>query len=279
MKGHSIMKILSKLTVVIAISVVTMGLMQHKVCAEESSFIRVPVGISYNSVYWWRGVELNGKGVGVFWPSVGLELGETGFALSVAAGVNEDYLIADDSTDRDAAKPANEFDYGIAYGAEFGIVSLGAGVMYIHYPFYDEVDNDAVDPSFWEASVAVGLDILLAPSLEIYYDYYVEEDDATDNPVNEDYYVKASIGHDVIKTDSFSFSLGAWVAYYNNAYLDKKGWSDAGISLGTSSEYKGISFDSAFYYARSLDEDFQEANGAGKLKNHFWAEFGVSTSL
>jgi len=255
----------------------------------EDSFLKVPVGISYSSTYWWRGVELNGKGVGVIWPSAGLEFGDTGLSLSVAAGINEDYLVVNETGEPTEAKVYHEFDYGLAYSVSTGILSVDLGVMYIHYPFYDEADDSSTDPpstdpSFVEGSLGLGLDIPLSPALEVYYDYYVKESDE-DTPQNEDYYVKFSIGHDLVSTDSFTFSMGAWGAYYNNAYFDAKGFSDAGVSLGTSSIYEGVEFTSAVYYARTLDSDFEaeydldDDTRPSALRNHLWAEFGVATTF
>ena len=256
--------------------------------AAGESFLKVPVSLSYSSAYWWRGVELNGKDVGVVWGSAGLELGDTGIALSAAAGLSEDYLLqTDDSTDayktnKKSQKALTEYDYGISYSAEFAdLVSLGLGVMYVHYAYYDEADSTAVNPSFWEGSLSLGLKTVLNPTVNFYYDYYVEErigNDGTETPVDEDYYLKFSVSQDVYSADGFTFGVGAWVAYYNNAYLEADGWSDAGISLSTSKEVGSASFNSAVYYARSLSSDFQTeyTNSVGKLKNHLWAEFGVS---
>ncbi len=250
----------------------------------EDSFVKVPVGISYSSTYWWRGVELNGKGVGVIWPSAGLELGDTGLSLSVAAGINEDYLVVNETGEPDVAESYHEFDYGMGYSMSAGILSVDIGVMYVHYPFYDEGAPDATDPSFVEGSLGLGLDVLLSPTVEVYYDYYMEETDEG-TPQDEDYYVRLSFGHDVISSDAFTFSVGTWGGYYNNAYLDVKGFSDAGVSLGTSSMYGNVEFTAAVYYARSLDKDFQDAydldddGRTSALRNHVWAEFGVSTTL
>ncbi|MFH0974226.1 MAG: hypothetical protein V1874_00415, partial [Spirochaetota bacterium] len=61
-----------------------------KTAHAEDSKISVPVSFSYNSVYWWRGVELNGNGVGVLWPGIGLNYGD--LALSAAAGISEAWI-------------------------------------------------------------------------------------------------------------------------------------------------------------------------------------------
>ncbi|MEJ5361220.1 MAG: hypothetical protein WBK20_06240 [Spirochaetota bacterium] len=41
--------------------------------SDEKSFY-IPVGITYDSIYWWRGIELNGKGAGVYGQRLALKL-------------------------------------------------------------------------------------------------------------------------------------------------------------------------------------------------------------
>jgi len=244
------------------------------VAAEKESAISIPVGISYSSTYWWRGTELNGKGTGVIWPGIGLEIAGTGLSLSIAAGLNVDCIAADTETDRKAADDFNEIDYGLAWSTDLGdMVSLGVGVMYVSYPNADY-------GSFIEGSLSLGADMPFSPALDFYYDYYVEENgNDPDAPQAEDFYIKFSLGHDLISSGSFTCSAGAWIGYYNDPYFGAEGFSDAGISIGIAEEYMGVSFSSAVNYARSLSEDFQTAYGSGKLKNHIWADFGVAYSF
>ncbi len=257
--------------------------------AHAEGFLKVPVSVSYSSTYWWRGTEFYGKNIGLIWTSAGLELGDTGLSLSVASGLSQDYLTqTDDSTaeyeeNRKIQKSFSEFDYGVSYSTEIAeMLSLGAGLLYIHYPFFDEADSAALDQSFWELSLSLGLKTVLSPTLELFYDYYVEEmtgADGEETPVDEDYYIKLSVSHDLISAEGFTFGAGAWLGYYNNAYLEREGWSDAGVSLSMAKELGGATFSGAFYYAYTIGDDFQEASvytGTGMLKNHLWAEFGVS---
>ncbi len=251
--------------------------------AEESSAIRVPLSLSYSSSYWWRGVELNGKDIGVMWANAGVELGNTGVAIFVAAGLSEDYLLSDNSgyeNYRRGQKSLSEFDYGASYSVTIAEkVAIGAGVAYIHYPFYDALLEDATDPSFIEGSLSIGLKTVLNPTLYLYYDYYVEES-AAKTPQSEDYYARFSVSHDMLSKNDFTFTTGAWLGYYNNAYLEREGWSDAGLSLSIGFAAGDASFRAAVYYARSLSADFQlEDADAGKMKNHFWSEFSMSYKL
>jgi hypothetical protein len=251
--------------------------------AAEDSFIRVPLGLSYSSSYWWRGIELNGKDVGVAWANAGLELGSTGITLFAAAGLSEDYLLYDNTGFEDyrqGQKSLSEFDYGVSYSVTVAEkVSIGLGAAYIHYPYYDALVKDATDPSFAEGSLSVGLKVPLNPTLSVYYDYYVEES-AAKTPRDEDYYARFSVSHDLLSKNDFTFTAGAWAGYYNNAYLEREGWSDAGLSLAIGFAAGDASFRGAAYYARSLSSDFQlEDADAGKMKNHFWSEFGVSYKI
>ena len=255
----------------------------------EAPFLKVPVGVNYTSTYWWRGIELNGKGNGVIWPSMGLVFGDTGLSAVVAAGLNADYLIYQEEGDQDAAKTFNEFDYGLSYGTAVGdLVTLGAGVTYIQYYFHDALDGEATNPSFVEGWLSLELKLPFSPRLDAYYDYYVEENrDAEDNPRDEDYYLKLSVSRDLLDADGFKFTAGAWVAYYRNAYFDAIGWSDAGIKFSTAKGYGKAAFTASVNYARSLSNDFQreapvDTDGNGEtsvLRNHFWAEFGASSTL
>lgn len=255
------------------------GLFTRAVYAEEGSSVSIPIGYTYSSTYWWRGAEFFGDGVGVHWGSIGLDY--MGFSLLFAAGLNEDHLVKEERADKDAAKTLHELDYVVSYTLETDMLALGLGVIYFQYPYYDEVDSTAVDPSFWEGYVTFGLKTVLNPKVEFYYDYFVEARKNTTGeelPVDEDYYVKFSLSQELYKKDGFAFSISTWAGYYNNAYFKARGWSDAGGTLGFSKEAGSVSFSSNLYYARSLTKDFQGPEGS-IIKNHFWCDFGIGYTL
>ncbi|HOE20163.1 MAG TPA: hypothetical protein PKJ69_04280 [Spirochaetota bacterium] len=240
-----------------------------------------PVGITYDSIYWWRGVELNGKGAGVIWPKVGCEV--SGVQAYITIGINQDYFMTTEEGDNDLAKTYHEFDYGIEYSFTQNTFSSTIGIKYCQYPFYDSADA-TVDPSFFEAYGIVSFSYVIIPVLELYYDYYREESDE-ETPVNEDVYAKLSLFKEILHANSFIVKTGIWLGYYHNAYLDRDGFSDAGITLSTSYDYNDVVFFSAVNYARTLSEDFYieydaDANGhASRLKNHFWVDIGISSKL
>jgi hypothetical protein len=96
--------------------------------------------------------------------------------------------------------------------------------------------------------------------------------------VDEDYYIKISVSQDIISTkDRFTFSITFWAGYYNTPYWEMKGWSDAVAKLGISKEHNNISFNSGFYYGRTLSKEFMRA--AGGIKNHFWCDFGINYTI
>ncbi|MCX8124545.1 MAG: hypothetical protein N3F66_10335 [Spirochaetes bacterium] len=247
----------------------------------EQKKVYFPVAFTYNSIYWWRGIELNGKGAGVLWPKVGLEI--SGVTAYVTAGINQDYIMANEKGDTKLAKTYHEFDYGIEYAYTKDALSSTVGIKYTHYPFYDSA-GATVDPSFIEAYLIASYSLYFVPTLEVYYDYFVEET-ADETPVNEDVYVKGTLFKELVNANNFIFKTGVWIAYYNNAYLDRKGFSDTGITFSSTYDHQGVTFFSAVNYARTLDKDFHiqydvDANGkSSKLKNHLWADFGVSLKL
>ncbi len=248
--------------------------------------MRFPVSLSYASTYWWRGIELNGRSVGVMWLGAGIEFGNSGFSANFNSAVSQDYLIQNDESKtgydeyKNMQKAKSEFDYGLSYSKTIAeIFTIETSMYYVQYPFYEDDATITSDPSFIEASLAFGIKTILNPKLTVYYDYYVEETSAS-TPVNEDYYINLAITQPLYDADGFTFSLGAWAGYYNNAYLNAAGFSDAGISAGLGYSKGAGTFNSTLYYARSLTKDFQiEYEDAGVLKNHIWTEFEIIYKL
>jgi hypothetical protein len=241
------------------------------------------VSFSYSGTYWWRGYVLNDE-AGTFWPGVGAVIGDTGLEINLAAGLSENWFTREAEI-KDAAKSYTEIDYVISYSREIDKLSLGLSLMYYQYPFYDEADPEATDISYFEAGASCGYDTILSPSLELYYSYYPEDSVGSDGknvPTAEDYYAKLSISHDIISTeDGFALSAGAWIGYYNNAYAEASGLSDAVISLGLSKDYDNLSAFSTLYYGRTIGKDFKDSNKESgvTVKDHFWCDFGLTYTL
>ena len=260
------------LTLILALM---LGFTGTKAYSEEKAY-SIPVSMSYMSAYWWRGTVLSGGGY--FWPGVGFSYGD--LSVSAAAGIPEDYITAENSGDKDHNKQYTELDLGAAYLIDTKMVSIGLGVMYVGYPYYDSENTDAIEPSFIESNVTLTLKTALSPYVAVYYDYFLNEQDS-ETPTSEDYYIKAGVSHDLISTeDGFAFSLGTYVGYYNNAYFDLSGWSDAVVSAITNKDYKNVSFSSSFNYGKTLGKEFKDYNKANGIKNNnFWATFGATVTL
>lgn len=248
--------------------------------------ITFPLSLSYASTYWWRGIELNGRSVGVMWLGAGMEIGNTGLTVNFYSALSQDYLIQSDESQiayedyRKTQKSKSEFDYGLSYSRTIAdIFTIETSLYYVHFPFFEDDTALTADPSFIEASLSFAIKTILNPKLTVFYDYYVEETTAG-TPVNEDYYVHFALSQPIVEADGFTFSLGGWVGYYNNAYLHASGFSDAGLSAGISYSKGAATYNSTLYYARSLTKDFQiEYDGVGILKNHVWVEFEVIYKL
>jgi hypothetical protein len=267
---------MKKLTYLIISAMIMLGTAgtAKNVFAEDTK-LSIPVSFSYSSTYWWRGVELDGKGVGVLWPGVGAVYGD--FSFIAAAGISADWICLEDSEGKKGAKSLTELDLGAAYTINTSMFSVVLGLMYIGYPYYDAANPDAVEASFIEGSAVLTIKTMLSPYVAVYYDYFLNETDAK-TPVNEDYYVKFGASHNLISTeDGFAFSLGAYIGYYNNAYFEMSGWSDAVVKAGIAKNYKNISFYGGCYYGRTLSKDFKDYNSG--IKNHFWADFGAGMTL
>jgi hypothetical protein len=252
--------------------------------AADESAVKFPVYFSYYSNYWWRGVELDGRNVGVFWPGAGVRYGD--FELSIYAGISQEYLLQTDESNTALGnnikmqKSFTEIDYIIAWSKDVNeLVSLGASIGYIQWPFYRALDSSAVNPSFVETMLSVGLKTLLNPKLEFFYDCYVKET-AGKTPQFEDFYMRLSLSHNIFSLkdkDAFTLAIQPWLGYYNNAYLERFGFSDIGATLEAKKDIDKFSVAGQISYARSLDKDFQlEYQTVGRLKDHFWAGFETS---
>jgi len=61
--------------------------------------------------------------------------------------------------------------------------------------------------------------------------------------------MKFSLAQEFAKTNDSAITLSAWIGYYNNAYADAKGFSDAGLRLGFLKDFSGTAFGAGLYYA------------------------------
>jgi hypothetical protein len=269
---------------------------------EPALKLKPNVSLDYCTTYWWRGLELFGKNVGVLWSSIGLDLGDTGLSLGFTLGLSQEYILNSDtsknsySDNEKAQRAQTEFDYILSYSKDLSkLVTLGATFIYAGWHLYNDANKTSTPPgtrytdwSFLDFNLTAALKTILSPKLDVFYDYYPWENKAIkaagkSSSQYEDYYIKLSFAQDIFATrDAFSFFVKTWIAYYNNAYLDRSGLSDLGLALGFKKDTEKASFKATIHYTRSLSKDFYRTSVysntepyTGEVKNHLWASIGM----
>ncbi len=145
--------------------------------------------IGFYSKYVWRGFELSDDSLAIQ-PS--LTLSYKGFSANLWASLDTD-LYGEDT------HKWVETDYTLSYDGSYG--KLGYGVGWIYYAINADGDSDTQ-----EFYGTLSLDVLLSPSLTIYYD--------TDN-FQGDWYANLGIGHSFALSEAISLDLGFSVGYYS----------------------------------------------------------------
>ena len=133
------------------------------------------------SRYVWRGIKLSNSYV--VQPSVGITYG--GFGANLWANWDSDWSDSGEHT---------ETDLTLNYAFSVDKLSLDAG--YIYYALESAGDTQ-------EIYVSAGYDVLLSPTLTIYYDY--EEGNGA--------FIVTSIGHSFEFSEGIALNLGASASY------------------------------------------------------------------
>ncbi len=171
-----------------------------KAVGAEGSDVSVCVDLAMLGRYAWRGILLTDGPV----LQQSLTVEKNGFSVNVWGNMDLDTVNGN-------ANQYNELDITLAYGQEFGIVGLSAGV--IHYTFPNTAFADTT-----ELFASVALDVPLSPTVTGYYDV-----DAVQGA-----YVVLDIGHSVdlgnlAENVSCSLEAGAGVGWgstsYNRSYF------------------------------------------------------------
>ncbi len=221
---------------------------------EEAPSADASVGIY--SKYVWRGFELS-KDSMVIQPS--LSVSYMGFGANLWANLDTDLYTSD-------GNKWNETDFTLSYdGAN---EKLGYGVGWIYYAL-DGLDDTQ------EFYGTVSYDVLLSPSLTLYYD--------TDH-FGGAWYVDLSIGHSFAVTETASLDLGLSLSYLddNDSYNElHNGLLSASMSFPVG---KYISITPELYYSFPLSSDAEDyiaatntANGFSDDDNYVYG--GVSASF
>jgi uncharacterized protein (TIGR02001 family) len=221
--------------------------------------------IGFYSKYVWRGFELSKDSI-VIQPS--LTASYKGFSANLWANLDTDVYDADGAN-------WNETDFTLSYDGAYE--KLGYGVGWIYYAL-EGVDEPVVTEAASEISdtqefyATVSYDVLLSPSLTIYYD--------TDSFAGA-WYVDLSIEHSIAINENLSLDLGLSLSYLddNDSYNAlHNGLLSASMSFPVG-EY--ISITPELYYSFPLSGDAEDyiadASYSGTDDNFVYG--GVSASF
>jgi uncharacterized protein (TIGR02001 family) len=192
-------------SVIAAVLAAALWVAPASVLAAEAS-----VGVDVASAYVFRGVTFNDGFVAQPYLEVS--------GLPIDLGVWANFDIDDyDGAANDGQ--FSEIDFYASYTLPLGIDMLDVSVGYTEYMYpgsggdpeltTDDEGNPSADGTFGEAdreaSLSIGFDLPLAPSVGVYY--------GLDGGIESSTYVEAGLGHDVEIDEDLTLSLGATVGY------------------------------------------------------------------
>jgi len=198
--------------------------------AEEEAAPSADASIGFYSKYVWRGYELSKDSV-VIQPS--LTTSYKGFSANLWANLDTDLYTSE-------GNKWNETDFTLSYDGSYD--KLGYGVGWIYYALDSSIDTQ-------EFYGTVSYDVLLSPSLTVYYD--------TDH-FGGAWYVDMSIGHSIAFNENMSLDLGLSLSYLD----DNDGYNALHNGLVSASmtfpvnEY--ISITPELYYSFPLSSDAED---------------------
>lgn len=207
--------------------------------------------IGFYTKYVWRGFELSDDSL-VIQPS--LTASYKGFSANLWANLDTKYY--DPEVDSNLW---NETDFTLSYDGAYE--KLGYGVGWIYYSVLGD------DTQEWYGTLSY--DILLAPSLTIYYD--------TDGFAG-DWYANLSFGHSFTIAENYSLDLGLAFGYSDNA--DYSEFHDGLLSASMSfpvGEY--ISITPEIYWSFALSSEASDAFETGPSNDDNFVYGGVSASF
>lgn len=213
----------------------TFGCTAGSLNAEETE-VSGSASVDVMSNYVWRGQKLSNSYV--IQPSVGITYG--GFGANLWSNIDPDW---DDETE------ITETDVTVNYA--FSIEKFSFDVGYIYYGLEAAEDTQ-------EFYISAGYDMMLSPSLTLYYDF----------DVGEGGFVIASIGHAFELTKDIAVNLGASASY--NISNEVMGFDEDGddfsdfyngeISASVSIPvWKAISIEPKIAYSFPLSDDAEDA--------------------
>ncbi|MBT3295528.1 MAG: hypothetical protein HN919_04320 [Verrucomicrobia bacterium] len=194
-------------------------------CATVGRAAEVSVSLDVASAYVFRGATFNDGLV--------LQPGVEVSGLPVTIGVWGNL----DRGDYDGALVENEFseiDITVSYDIPVEAIDLSVGYTEYVYPGGGVADR--------ELSLSAGLDVLLTPSVALYY--------GVDGGIKDSIYVEAGVGHEFEVNKDLSVELGVTVGYVNPDEGDS-GFSHYTATLGASYAFIGASVT----YVGQIDDD------------------------
>lgn len=211
------------------------------------------ITMDYGSSYIWRGQVLNSAAVV-----------QPGMTVSTPIGV---YLNAwgnmDATKKNELGGKFTEVDLTAGYSLPLeGIFSMDVGAINYLFPYHNEQGEGGLDETT-ELFASAGLDVILAPTVSVYYD--IDEVKGA--------YVNAGIGHSYAATDALSLdaglSLGWGSSKYNGVYFGEESskLNDVNVSLGASYALtEGLSVGAKVAYVYLLDSTIRD--NAEELYGH-----------
>ena len=206
--------------------------------------------VSLYSKYVWRGFELSEDSI-VIQPS--LSVSYMGFGANLWANLDTDLVGSD-------TNKWNETDLTLSYDGAHE--KLGYGFGWIYYALDSANDTQ-------EIYATLSYDVLLAPSLTLYYDI---------DDFSGDWYANFSIGHSFAVTESASLDLGLAVGYSDNDTYNE--FHDGLISASMSFPVgKYVSITPELYYSFALSDEAETAIESGPSADDSFVYGGVSVSF
>ena len=220
--------------------------------AAADDAVSADASIAFLSKYVWRGFELSDDSI-VVQPS--LTASYRGFSANLWANLDTDYYATETHN-------WNETDFTLSYDGAYE--KLGYGVGWIYYALEDGAEDTQ------EFYGTVSYDVLLAPSLTVYYD--------TDDFAGA-WYANLSFGHSFMIAEKYSLDLGLAFGYLddNDGYAEfHDGLLSASMSFPIN-EY--IAITPEIYWSFALTSEASDLIEQGPSNEDNFVYGGVSASL
>ncbi|WDE97863.1 TorF family putative porin [Lentisphaera profundi] len=213
----------------------------------EESALSLNATIGYTSRYVWRGLTF-GKESAQADISATYDAGDIG---SFNLGLWGTLDLTDEVNDEELN--FTEVDIYAGWEKSFDIITLGAGVINYQFPGETGSGNAATT----EVYASVALDVILAPSVTVYYDVEEADGDAI--------YVSTGIGHDFDLGFS-TLSVGGAIGWANSdggdfLYGSGDGFTDVAATVSLNFDLTESLSMSPFVSYTALIEDAKDANG------------------